>query len=171
MNNLIKLLYRINKTLYVTVSLDRRYVFSIQKQVDIGQVWWWSAVNDHFVEHQQIGRRLFFVLVLPDNYAPESTAQRQCCMPFEHVGHLLLEIVKLERCQKTQWTQVKCHDRRYRLLKNGTHDFGLRNFQFQRLTRWYLKQKTSVQQSAVSAQTNDKVYFVRQIVFAVLERL
>lgn len=69
------------------------------------------------------------------SYCGESGARKFCALTFQHVRHLLLEIIELEWCEEPQGTKVKSHYRRYRLLE----------------------EQACVEESSIAAQADDKV--------------
>jgi hypothetical protein len=132
------------------VSLHRRDVLPVEEQVDVGEVRRRSPVNHHLVQHQQVGRllaRLLLVVALAHHDTPQTAAQGEGGVAFQNVVHLLLEIVELERRQEAQRAQVEGHHGRHRLLE----------------------QVTGVQEGAVTAQADDEVYLVGEVVLAVAE--
>lgn len=63
-------------------------------------------------------------------------------MTFQNIRDLLLKVIELKRGQKSQRTQVECHDRWHRLLE----------------------QERSVEQRPVASKTDDEIDLVRQVV-------
>lgn len=135
----------------------------VQEQIDIAEIRRRATVDDHLVEHQNIGRRrvaerqapiaavlLLRVLaavlpVLPNDRAPQSAAQRQRSVTLQYVRHLLLEVVELEWCQEAERAEVEGHHGRHGLLE----------------------QQRRVQQGAVAAETDDEIDAIGKVVAAV----
>lgn len=138
-------------------------MFPIQEQIDIAEIWRRSAIDDDLVEHQNVGRGraaqgqasiaailLLRVLaavlrVLAHDRASQATAKRQRSVAFQHVRHLLLEVVKLEWCQEAERAQVEGHHGRHGLLE----------------------QQRRIQQGAVAAETDDEIDAIGEVVAAV----
>lgn len=59
-------------------------MLSIQVEIDVGQVWGRSAIDNHFIKNQITRWLVGFVLrlVFAQYNAAQSTSQRECCVTY-----------------------------------------------------------------------------------------
>lgn len=140
-------------------------MFTIQEQIDVAEIRRRTAIDDNFVEHQNVRRwkgvvhsgvsptvrvafRFLMTIVFcifSDDDATQTTTQRQCSVTFEHIRHLLLKVVKLEWCQEAQRAQMERHDGRHGLLK----------------------QERGIEKSSVASEADDEINAIGQVIAAV----
>lgn len=105
-----------------SVSLNRGDQLSVQIEVNVGQVWRRSTIDNDLIENEQIGGGLLdygsvFLGGSAHDDTTESTAKSQGCVTFKDLGDLLFKVFELERSQEPERTEMEGHHRRDGLLE------------------------------------------------------